>query len=125
MHGEHARVEIGYMTSTNISHGLPIAILKDCLLPAMSLAFAATWVPLLWSEPPEDPLPLPVGSGTADRGPSEVRSLSDALLWWPASFIGSEPLDEPPEKQFYLVYLLHWNYFDKVLPNVKNSHMQS
>lgn len=70
------------MTSTNISHGFPIAILNDCLLPAMSLDWAAaTCVPLLWSEPLELPLPFPLATGKAERGPRDVRSLSEALLW--------------------------------------------
>lgn len=93
------------MTSTNISQGFPIAILNDCLLPAMSLAWCA--VPPLLSEPFDEPLPLPVPPPTwtgpvaatvgPDLGPSDVRSLSEALLWpAAASFSWSEPFDEPP-----------------------------
>jgi hypothetical protein len=90
-----------YITSTNISQGFPIAILNDCLLPAMSLDWAATWVPLLWSEPFEEPFPFPVAMGSAERGPNDVRSLSEALLWpAAASFRWSEPFDDPPARFF-------------------------
>lgn len=92
-----------YMTSTNISHGFPIAILKDCLLPAISLdcdPAVITWVPLLCSEPFELPLPFPDGCIIILGPANEVRSLSEALLCpAAASFKWSEPEEPPVNKQ--------------------------